>query len=143
MKIRKLDPRAKIPTRAHPTDAGLDLYAIEDTSVTSHSITKVRTGISLKVDSGYVGLIHPRSGLAAKEGVTVVNSPGTIDADYRGEVMVLLTLIGRAPGSVVKISEGDRIAQLVVQKVELPEIEVVEELSETSRGAGGFGSSGK
>lgn len=145
MKFKKLHEDAILPTRAHEGDAGLDLYAVDYDSVYTGEVTAVRTGIAVEIPHGYVGLIHPRSGLAAKYGITVVNAPGTIDAGYRGEVKVLLTaLLSYDDGfrTIHGIEPGDRIAQLVVQKVELPEPVWVDELPDTYRGDGGFGSTG-
>jgi dUTP pyrophosphatase len=100
----------------------------------------VRTGIAVAIPQGYVGLVHPRSGLAARLGVTVLNAPGTVDAGYRGEILVIL--VNHDPANTVKISRGDRIAQLVVQRVERASFHVVDELDDTARGAGGHGSTG-
>lgn len=142
LRVKRLTDTAILPTRATEGDAGLDLYASRLTYVTPGHITKVETGIAVEIPHGYVGLVHPRSGLAAKQGITVVNAPGTIDAGYRGEVMVLLTtVLGQYVGSI-EIKPGERIAQLVIQKVELPEVVEVDELSDSVRGAGGFGSTG-
>jgi len=143
LKIKRLSRHATLPTRATEGDAGLDLYASEHAAVKFGAVTKVQTGIAVEIPLGYVGLIHPRSGLAAKHGITVVNAPGTIDAGYRGELIVLLTTIDKQfERTLHNIKTGDRIAQLVIQKVELPDVLDVEELSETVRGAGGFGSTG-
>lgn len=143
LKVKKLSSEAILPTRATEGDAGLDLYASHPTYVMQGHVTKVETGIAVEIPHGYVGLVHPRSGLAAKHGITVVNAPGTIDAGYRGEVMVLLTTIdSRYERNLFEIKPGDRIAQLVIQKVELPTVVEVDELSDSARGAGGFGSTG-
>lgn len=142
LKIKLLYPGALAPTRATEGDAGLDLYSSENTEVDYGKTVLVSTGIAVEIPLGYVGLVHPRSGLAAKYGVTVVNAPGTIDAGYRGEVKVILSKLDNQGGQSFRIKKGDRIAQLVIQKVELPEVEVVDELSDTARGAGGFGSTG-
>jgi dUTP pyrophosphatase len=145
IKVKRLTETAILPTRASEGDAGLDLYADVEANISTGRVTKVSTGISVEIPYGYVGLVHPRSGLAAKEGITVVNAPGTIDAGYRGEVMVLLTSIDdRHRESIFgyRVKPTERIAQLVIQKVELPEVEEVDELSDSVRGVGGFGSSG-
>ena len=142
LKVKRLTPTATLPTRATHGDAGLDLYASESMVVIPGVVTKGYTGIAVEIPHGYVGLIHPRSGLAAKHGITVVNAPGTIDAGYRGELVVLLTQLKTASYLPFGITAGERIAQLVIQKVELPEVEEVEELSDSVRGAGGFGSTG-
>lgn len=126
--------------RAHAGDAGADLYAAQDVTLQPGERALVGTGIAIALPIGTVGLIHPRSGLAAKHGLTVVNSPGTIDAEYRGELKVcLLNTDLREP---IEITRGMRIAQLVVQRVELVEFAEVDELEDTARGAGGYGSTG-
>jgi dUTP pyrophosphatase len=138
--IRRLDPDLPLPAYAHPGDAGADLVAAEDAELAPGARAAVRTGIAVAIPQGYVGLVHPRSGLAARLGVTVLNAPGTVDAGYRGEVLVILVNHDRE--QTVKISRGDRIAQLVVQRVERAEFQVVDELDDTARGAGGTGSTG-
>lgn len=142
LRVKKLNEYATLPTRATDGDAGLDLYASEFDYATTEQVRAVSTGIAVEIPYGYVGLVHPRSGTALRNGLTVVNAPGTIDAGYRGEVKVLLTLIGRMGYESLSISPGDRIAQLVIQKVELPTVEEAEELSDSVRGVAGFGSSG-
>lgn len=129
-----------MPARAHPGDAGVDLYSTIDLELPAGRRQLVGTGIAVALPMGTVGLIHPRSGLAARAGLSIVNSPGTIDAGYRGEIKVCL--INLDPEQAVSISRGDRIAQLVVQRVELPDFVEVDDLDETSRGDGGHGSSG-
>jgi dUTP pyrophosphatase len=134
-----------MPARAHAGDAGVDLYSAQDLQIDPGERALVRTGIAVAIPSGMVGLVHPRSGLAARVGLSIVNSPGTIDAGYRGEIKV--SLINLDPRVPIVINRGDRIAQLLVQRVELPElVEVVSfdeaGLAETSRGEGGHGSSG-
>ena len=138
--IRLLDPDLPLPAYAHPGDAGADLVAAEDAELAPGARRAVRTGIAVAIPQGYVGLVHPRSGLAARLGVTVLNAPGTVDAGYRGEILVIL--VNHDPINPVKISRGDRIAQLVVQRVEHALFQVVDELDETARGAGGHGSTG-
>lgn len=140
LRVRRLDPAAQLPTRAYDGDAGLDLYALEPATLEPGGRASVRTGIAIEVPEGHAGLVLPRSGLAARHGVTLVNAPGLIDAGYRGELKVLLLNTDRdAPFSV---AAGERIAQLVLTRVELAEITEVEELALSERGAGGFGSSG-
>jgi dUTP pyrophosphatase len=141
LRVRRLDPRAVLPARAHPGDAGLDLRALEPVTLAPGARARVPTGLAIELEPGHAGLVLPRSGLADRHGVTVVNAPGLVDAGYRGEVAVLLLNTDRA--RTFTAAAGDRIAQLVV--VALPEVEVAEHdgaLSASARGAGGFGSSG-
>ncbi|MDU0477852.1 dUTP diphosphatase [Staphylococcus chromogenes] len=140
VQLRRLDPQLPMPKRAHRGDAGADLYSADDVTIAPGQRVLVGTGIAIALPLGTVGLIHPRSGLAAKQGLSIVNTPGTVDADYRGEIKVCL--INLDPVQPITIHRGDRIAQLVVQKVELVEFEEVAELDETTRGAGGYGSTG-
>ncbi|GGC59799.1 deoxyuridine 5'-triphosphate nucleotidohydrolase [Hoyosella rhizosphaerae] len=126
--------------RAHPGDAGADLYSTVDVEIPPGERVLVGTGIAVALPIGTVGLIHPRSGLAARTGLSIVNTPGTVDAGYRGEIKVCL--INLDPRDPIHIQRGDRIAQLVVQKVELVSFVEVESLNDTSRGDGGYGSSG-
>lgn len=129
-----------MPHRAHRGDAGADLYAAENVTLAPGERALVGTGIALALPVGTVGLVHPRSGLAAKQGLSIVNTPGTIDADYRGEIKVCL--VNLDPATPIEITRGMRIAQLVIQKVELAEFVEVSELDETVRGDGGYGSTG-
>jgi dUTP pyrophosphatase len=138
--IRRLDPDLPLPAYAHPGDAGADLVAAEDAELAPGARQAVRTGIAVAIPVGYVGLVHPRSGLAARLGVTVLNAPGTVDAGYRGEILVIL--VNHDHHNPVKISRGDRIAQLVIQRVERAAFQVVDQLDDTARGAGGHGSTG-
>ncbi|WP_341261971.1 dUTP diphosphatase [Gordonia rubripertincta] len=138
--VRRLDPDLPLPTRAHPGDAGVDLCSTIDLELPAGRRQLVGTGIAIALPFGTVGLIHPRSGLAARAGLSIVNSPGTIDAGYRGEIKVCL--VNLDPEQSITISRGDRIAQLIVQRVELPDFVEVDELDDTSRGDGGYGSSG-
>lgn len=140
VQVRRLDPELPMPLRAHPEDAGADLYAAKDLTLHPGERALMPTGIAIALPVGTVGLIHPRSGLAAKHGLSVVNTPGTIDAGYRGEIKVCL--INHDPHTPIEITRGMRIAQLVVQKVELCSFQEVAELDETQRGAGGYGSTG-
>ena len=142
MKLQIVCPDPQLmPTRAHPHDAGLDLRCAERFGVELDAGERmlVDTGVAVNIPPGYVGLVHPRSGWAHKYGITVNNSPGTVDAGYTGNVRVNLINHGQ---DVVSIGYGDRIAQLLVQRVELPELEVVDSLDTAARGAGGFGSTG-
>jgi dUTP pyrophosphatase len=138
-RVQKLDPEALIPTRANEGDAGLDLYALHDCVIHPKYREVVGTGIAVQIPKGYAGLVTPRSGLAKKFGVTVMNTPGLIDSGYRGEVGVILYNAGRVSYYVTK---HERIAQLVITSVpNFVPIEV-DQLSETQRGEEGFGSSG-
>jgi dUTP pyrophosphatase len=138
--VRRLDPDLPLPAYAHPGDAGADLVAAEDVEIAPGERALVGTGVAIALPDGYVGLVHPRSGLAGRLGVTVLNAPGTVDAGYRGEIKVIL--VNHDPTGTVKISRGDRIAQLVVQRVERAHFHVVDELPDSVRGAGGHGSTG-
>ncbi|HJX78167.1 dUTP diphosphatase [Glutamicibacter sp.] len=140
VKIKMLDPDLPVPGYAHPSDAGADLHARESAVLQPGERALIRTGLAIALPHGYVGLVHPRSGLASKHGITVVNAPGTVDAGYRGEIMV--TLLNTDNTSAFEVKRGDRIAQLVIQKVELAQFEQVETLDDTARGTGGFGSTG-
>jgi dUTP pyrophosphatase len=138
--VRMLDPELPLPAYAHPGDAGADLVAAETVEIPPGQRRLVRTGVAIALPDGFVGLVHPRSGLAAKLGVTLLNAPGTVDAGYRGEILV--NLINHDPDAIATISRGDRIAQLVVQRVERARFHQVEELPESERGDGGHGSTG-
>jgi dUTP pyrophosphatase len=138
--ITRLDPEVPLPTYAHPGDAGADLVSTVDVLLDPGERAMVPTGLSMAIPEGYVGLVHPRSGLAARLGLSIVNTPGTIDSGYRGEVTVLLVNLDRT--TPIKLSRGDRIAQLVVQRVEQARFVEVDALPETARGAGGYGSTG-
>jgi dUTP pyrophosphatase len=138
--VRRLDPDLPLPAYAHPGDAGADLVAAEDVELAPGERKLVHTGVAVALPAGFVGLVHPRSGLAVRLGVTVLNAPGTVDAGYRGEILV--NLINHDPATTVKIARGDRIAQLIVQRVERAVFHVVDELPNTVRGVGGHGSTG-
>jgi len=138
--VRRLDPDLPLPAYAHAGDAGADLVAAEDVVLAPGERRLVPTGVAIALPDGYVGLVHPRSGLAHRLGVTVLNAPGTVDAGYRGEIKVNLVNHDRA--ATVRIARGDRIAQLLVQRVERAVFRPVDELPETVRGAGGHGSTG-
>jgi dUTP pyrophosphatase len=138
--ITRLDPAVPLPCYARPGDAGVDLTAAEDVDLAPGERAMVRTGIAIALPDGYAGFVHPRSGLAAKHGVTLVNAPGTIDAGYRGEIKVILLNTDMA--RPVSLRRGDRIAQLVVQRVEQVTFREVPALPDSARGENGFGSTG-
>jgi len=138
--LRKLAPDLPLPSYAHPGDAGADLMAAQEVELAPGERALVPTGVAIALPPGYVGLVHPRSGLAARLGVTVLNAPGTVDAGYRGEIMVIL--VNHDRHHPVRIARGDRIAQLVIQRVEEAEFDVVQELPDSRRGTGGHGSTG-
>jgi dUTP pyrophosphatase len=140
IEIQLLDPDIEIPSYAKPGDAGLDLRSRVDMKLEPGMRALVPTGLAIAIPEGYVGLVHPRSGLAIKNGISMVNTPGTIDSGYRGEIAVIL--INHDREETFEIKRGDRIAQLVVQQVEIAELVAVQELPTSQRGAGGFGSSG-
>ena len=141
LQIAKLKDEAVVPSRAHPGDAGLDLYACEAAHLGPGERWSVGTGVAVEIPEGHAGMVLPRSGIARDHGIALVNSPGLIDAGYRGEVRVLL--LNTDPAETFRVEPGQRIAQLVVVPVGLPEPIEVEALSESSRGDGGFGSSGR
>jgi dUTP pyrophosphatase len=143
--VVRLDRELPMPRRAHEGDAGIDLYSAQDVELAPGQRALVPTGVAVAIPFGMVGLVHPRSGLAARVGLSIVNSPGTIDAGYRGEIKVALINLDLQIHIIVH--RGDRIAQLLVQRIELPELIEVSSfdeagLAETSRGDGGHGSSG-
>ena len=137
----RLSEDAREPSRAHDGDAGYDLYAVEAATIAPGERASVGTGIALAIPEGWAGLVLPRSGLAARHGITLPNAPGLIDAGYRGEVRVLL--LNADSREAFHVAPGDRIAQLVLMRHESPELIEVESLEETVRGTGGFGSSGR
>lgn len=137
----RLSEDAREPSRAHDGDAGYDLYAVEAATIAPGERASVGTGIALAIPEGWAGLVLPRSGLAARHGITLPNAPGLIDAGYRGEVRVLL--LNADSRETFHVAPGDRIAQLVLVRHESPELIEVESLEETVRGTGGFGSSGR
>jgi len=139
IKVKKLNQEARIPTYAHEGDAGMDLYSCDNYVLNPGERVLVSTGLAFEIPNGYELQIRPRSGLAWKNGISIVNSPGTLDAGYRGELKVILINHGK---EVFNIRKGDKIAQAVLNKIERAEIEEVDELSETERGANGFGSTG-
>lgn len=138
--IQRLDPGLPLPGRAHPGDAGTDLFTAEDVELAPGQRALVPTGIAIALPDGYAGFVHPRSGLATRHGVTIVNAPGTVDAGYRGEIRV--TLLNTDPDRPVRFQRGDRIAQLIIQRVAYPVFHEVETLPGSARGDGGFGSTG-
>jgi dUTP diphosphatase len=138
--IKRLDPGVPLPAYAHPGDAGADLSAAEDVELGPGERALVRTGIAIALPAGYAAFVHPRSGLAARHGVTIVNAPGTVDAGYRGEIKV--TMLNTDREHAVSFKRGDRIAQLVIQRVERAVFHEVAVLPGSSRGEGGFGSTG-
>jgi dUTP pyrophosphatase len=138
--IRRLDPDLPLPGYAHPGDAGADLVAAADVELGPGQRAVVPTGLAIALPAGYAAFVHPRSGLAAKYGITLVNAPGTVDAGYRGEIKV--TMLNTDQVQSVKFLRGDRIAQLVIQRVEQAVFHEVDVLPGSARGGGGFGSTG-
>jgi dUTP pyrophosphatase len=141
LRVARLHGEARLPTRAHPGDAGLDLYAAEGASIAPGGRASVGTGIAVAIPEGHAGLVLPRSGLAARHGITLPNAPGLIDSGYRGELRVLL--LNADPSEGFEVNPGDRIAQLVVTAVPGTDPVEVESLDETARGLAGFGSTGR
>jgi dUTP pyrophosphatase len=140
VEIVRLDPDLPLPAYAHPGDAGADLHTTVDVTLEPGERALVPTGISIALPTGFVALIHPRSGLASRHGLSIVNTPGTVDAGYRGEIKVLLVNHDRhAP---VTLRRGDRIAQLLIQRFERARFVEVDVLPDSRRGAGGYGSTG-
>ena len=139
--IKRLDPTVELPKYVHPTDAGLDLRSNEDCILKPFERRLVSTGLAIALPDGYAGFVQPRSGLAIKQGLSIVNTPGLIDAHYRGELKVIL--INLDPTNNIQINKGDRIAQLVILPFLAAEFSDADTLDETDRGAGGFGSTGR
>jgi dUTP pyrophosphatase len=139
LEVVRLDPAVLLPAYAHDGDAGMDLAAAADVTLAPMGRAAVPTGLAVAIPHGWVGLVHPRSGLARRHGVTVANAPGTIDAGYRGEIQVLLINLGT---DAVSLQRGDRIAQLLLQPVGRADIVEVHRLDDTTRGTRGFGSTG-
>ncbi|MCA2220097.1 dUTP diphosphatase [Nonomuraea aurantiaca] len=139
--IQRLDDGLPVPSYAHPGDAGADLYAAADVELLPGERAMVGTGVAIALPDGYAAFVHPRSGLAARHGVTLVNAPGTVDAGYRGEIRV--TVINTDTKEPFRLNRGDRVAQLVVQRVERAAFTEVEQLPGSARGTGGFGSTGR
>lgn len=140
VQLKQLDTGIEAPSYAKPGDAGADLRTTEHVILHPGERALVPTGVAIALPEGYAAFIHPRSGLAARHGLTVVNTPGTIDAGYRGEIKVCLLNTDKEDS--IELGRGDRIAQLVIQRVETAAFEIVEELPESDRGEGGFGSTG-
>ena len=140
IQIVRLDPELPVPSYAHPGDAGADLFAREDVTLAPGERRLVPTGLALALPEGFVALVHPRSGLAHRSGLSIVNAPGTIDAGYRGEIQVCL--VNLDPATPIVLARGDRIAQLVIQRFESVEFVEVAELPDSVRGEGGYGSTG-
>jgi len=138
--VRRIDAGLPLPSYAHPGDAGADLMTAVDVTLAPFERALVPTGVALALPEGYVGLVHPRSGLAARHGLSIVNAPGTIDAGYRGEIKVCL--VNLDPVTAIELRRGDRIAQLVIQRHEKGAFVEVDALPESARGAGGYGSTG-
>ena len=138
--LRRLHDDLPAPSYAHPGDAGADLVAAENVELAPGERAVVPTGIAIALPDGYAGFVHPRSGLAAKHGLTLVNAPGTIDAGYRGEIKVIVANLD--PRQTIRLNRGDRIAQLVIQRVETAAFHEVDDLPESVRAEGGFGSTG-
>lgn len=138
LNVKKLVPEAKLPSRATAGDAGLDLYSIEEIAIQPGDRLVVKTGVAMEIPFGYAGLVWDKSGLAAKKGIKTMG--GVIDAGYRGEIQVVLANFGSEPHM---IAVGDKVAQILIQKVGLLDVEEVEELTDSERGEGGFGSTGK
>jgi dUTP pyrophosphatase len=138
--LRRLAPDLPLPAYAHDDDAGADLVTAIDVEIAPGERVVVPTGVAVALPEGYAGFVHPRSGLAARSGVGIVNAPGTIDAGYRGEIKVIL--INHDPSTPVRLERGDRIAQLVVQRVERVDFVAVDSLPDTVRGEAGHGSTG-
>ncbi len=138
--ISRLDPDVPLPSYAHPGDAGADLVTTEDVELAPGERRLVPTGVAIALPEGYAAFVHPRSGLAARHGLSIVNAPGTVDAGYRGEIKVCL--VNLDPTTPIRLSRLDRVAQLVVQRVELASFAEVDELPASVRGEGGYGSTG-
>ena len=140
VRIKRLDPTVELPSYAYAGDAGLDLRAAESVTIRPLERRLVSTGLAVAIPDGYAGFVQPRSGMALRLGLSMANTPGLIDAHYRGELKVVA--VNLDPTEPIEISRGDRIAQLVIQQVPVVELVEVDDLDETDRGAGGFGSSG-
>ena len=138
--IKRLDPSVELPSYAYAGDAGLDLRANEDVTLAPHERRLVSTGLAVAIPEGYAGFVQPRSGLALKHGLSMANTPGLVDSHYRGELKVCAVNLDDARS--IHIERGERIAQLVIQRVPVVSLVEVDELDETDRGTGGFGSSG-
>ena len=140
LSVTRLDPSLPLPVYARAGDAGLDLLASEDATLAPGDRQAVGTGLAVAIPEGYAGFVHPRSGRALREGLSVANAPGLIDSGYRGEIKVIL--VNLDPRNDITIKRGEKIAQLVIQRVESAELVEVDELPSSERGTGGFGSTG-
>ena len=140
IQVLRLDPDLPLPAYAHPGDAGADLLTTVEVTLAPGERMLVPTGVAIALPDGFVALVHPRSGLAARHGLSIVNTPGTVDAGYRGEIKVLL--VNHDPREPIELRRGDRIAQLVVQRVERAVFVEVDRLPDSARGGGGYGSTG-
>jgi dUTP pyrophosphatase len=140
IQLTRLDPDVPLPSYAKPGDAGADLVTTSDVTIDPGERVVIGTGIALAIPEGYAGFVHPRSGLAARVGLSVVNTPGTIDAGYRGEIRICL--INHDPREPIQLRRGDRVAQLVIQRVENAIFREVAELADSERSTGGYGSTG-
>ncbi len=140
LRIKRLDPTVSLPSYAYSGDAGLDLRANESVDIQPYQRVLISTGLAIAIPDGYAGFVQPRSGLALKKGLTIANTPGLIDAHYRGELKVIAVNLDSE--NLIHIERGERIAQLVIQEVPIVHLVEVDELDETDRGTGGFGSSG-
>lgn len=138
--IKRLDPEVELPSYAYEGDAGLDLRANVSIDIPPYRRSLIPTGLAIAIPDGYAGFVQPRSGMALKKGLSIANTPGLIDAHYRGELKVIV--VNLDPENTIHIERGERIAQLVIQKVPIVHLVEVDELDETDRGCGGFGSSG-
>ncbi len=140
LEVKRLDPWLPLPSYAHEGDAGLDLCAAADVIIEPGQRALVSTGVAVAIPDGHAGFVQPRSGLAIRSGLSFVNTPGLIDSRYRGEIKVVA--VNLDPEAPIELRRGDKIAQLVIQRVERAEVVDVDALSETERGEGGFGSTG-
>jgi dUTP pyrophosphatase len=141
LRILRLDPDLPLPRYAHEGDAGLDLYCAEDATIAPGHRTLVPTGVAVAIPDGYAGFVQPRSGLAIRHGLSLANTPGLIDSHYRGEIKVIA--VNLDPQTPIELRRGDKVAQLVIQRVARCELVEVDALDETARGEGGFGSTGR
>lgn len=142
VKVVKTEPRARIPYYATSGSAGFDFHSIDTITVPAGGTVKVRTGIAMQIPEGYELQVRPRSGLSAKSKIRIANSPGTIDSDFRGEILIIVDNISQNQAEAFRINEGDRIAQGVLTPIEKADFEVVGDLDDSERGSGGFGSTG-
>ena len=140
LSVRRLDPELPLPRYAHAGDAGLDLYSAESVDISPGHRVLVPTGVAVAIPEGFAGFVQPRSGLALRSGLSFVNTPGLIDSHYRGEIRLIA--VNLDPAVTISIARGDKVAQLVIQRVETAEVVEVSTLDETERGENGFGSSG-